>query len=298
MDTHSASIFSLQELIDTLVEERVAARRAEAQGAQRGPVTGFTELDRELGGALAPGLHIVQAAPGAGKTAFTLQVCGFCGFPAIFVSAEMSPISVFYRLIAQQVGIGLNDLQSTSLHEDGLRQHALMAAAQLCDLRIIDASIRPAPIRILQQAVHELTAKTGMAPLVVIDSIQAWAKATEASGSNNSEYDQISRGVRALVEFSSSARLPILGIAQRNRAGQERGGLFASKGTGDIEYCAETVLELGRGKDDRQDASGDVNVTVEILKNRHGSTGAEICLKFNGSRQTFRAGRQGRARLG
>jgi replicative DNA helicase len=51
-----------------------AAHESRLTGKPRGPVTGFKILDTELGGAFAPGVHSINGDPGAGKTAFVLQV--------------------------------------------------------------------------------------------------------------------------------------------------------------------------------------------------------------------------------
>ncbi len=55
------------------------AHEAYRTGAKRGPTTGLPSLDRELGGALAAGTHVLHAGPGAGKTALALQVAASCG---------------------------------------------------------------------------------------------------------------------------------------------------------------------------------------------------------------------------
>src|SRR5687768_2449406 len=77
-----------------------AAFDARVKGIPRGPVTGLAGVDEALGGVLQPGLHVVHGGPGVGKTALGLQIAATCGFPALYVSAEMRPLELLKRLTA------------------------------------------------------------------------------------------------------------------------------------------------------------------------------------------------------
>lgn len=77
---------------------------------------------------------------------------------------------------------------------------------------------------------------------------------------------------------------PVLGIAERNRAAMDKGGMAASAGSRKFEYAAETVLDLSRS-DDGPD--GEVTVTLAIQKNRNGGTSENVQLVFDGSHQHF-----------
>ncbi len=103
-DPNAPKVTLLSDLISDFVADTEAAAAARAAGHPRGPVTLLRDLDNALGGYLAPGLHILQASPGAGKTAFALQVAATCGFPALFVSAEMGLLEIFRRLVSRSTG--------------------------------------------------------------------------------------------------------------------------------------------------------------------------------------------------
>ena len=56
-------------------------------GVPREPVIGLASLDRELGGWLQPGLHILHSNSGTGKTALGWQAVTTARHPALFVFA-------------------------------------------------------------------------------------------------------------------------------------------------------------------------------------------------------------------
>ena len=62
---------------------------------------GLPTLDKNLGGRVAPGLSVIYGGPGIGKTAFALQTAATCGFPALYVSCEMSALELLRRIIAR-----------------------------------------------------------------------------------------------------------------------------------------------------------------------------------------------------
>lgn len=66
------------------------------------------------------------------------------------------------------------------------------------------------------------------------------------------------------------------------------GGLNAGAGTRKIEYGTETVIDLNRPKEAKEDGAGEVDIVLSLAKNRHGTVGRDIPLKFNGSLQRFR----------
>src|SRR5829696_3798503 len=90
----SAPVMRLGDLIGALRDDAAAAYEAKQSGKPRGPITRIPQLDDVLGGALQPGVHVLHASPGAGKTALALQIAATCGFPALFVTCEMAPLEL------------------------------------------------------------------------------------------------------------------------------------------------------------------------------------------------------------
>jgi replicative DNA helicase len=275
----------LDALVDELVADADAAHAAFVSGKPRGPVIGLGRVDEELGSYLAPGLHLVQAAPGAGKTAFGLQVASDCGCPALFVTAEMPPLELFRRLIARATGTYLGRLKRGELPPAHVAALARQTAARLPHLALLDATRAFADPDLLRSSAAMLRERMEAKHfLMVIDSLQVWARG--AARSEATEYDRVTLAVEAASRMAAALTCPILAPIHRNRAGQKEGGMHAGKGSGDLEYGAESLLELTPQKGAA--SGGEVkDVTLTICKNRHGRSDVEIPLRFEGRLQTF-----------
>jgi replicative DNA helicase len=275
----------LGDLIGELAAENDAAVEARKTGRPRGPVTQIKKLDEALGGFMANGLHIVQAGPGAGKTALSLQIASNCAFPTLYVSAEMHLLELFRRLIARTTSTFLGRLKTGELSTDDVRRLARQTAEQAPWVALLDATrsyVNPTAILAAASAIRERAGSSGV--LVVLDSLQYWAK----SAGDASEYDLVNAGLRSLCQIASQLSCPVLTISHRNRQGNKgEGGMFSSKGSGEIEYGAESILELSREKDTKPDAMGKVPVSLVVLKNRNGADGWVIPLEFTGRLQLF-----------
>jgi replicative DNA helicase len=274
----------LGDLLGSWEAEAWAAHEARVNGAPRGPLTGLSKLDRELGGAFSPGLHIVHGQPGAGKTAFALQVVAGCRCPALYVTCEMSPLELLRRMTARLTQTYLGRLKSGELCVEDSLTLARSATAQVPDVALADATqayaspiwIRDAALATRGQAQHLL---------IVVDSVHSWA---ESASSMATEYDALNAALAALRALSHQLCCPVLAVAERNRDSISRGGLSAGAGTRKIEYGAETVIDLTRDLSKREDMTGEVEVKVKLAKNRHGAAGKEVDLCFHGALQRFR----------
>lgn len=279
----------LVDLIEELCAEAEAAAAAKAANRPRGPQTGLAMLDEALGSFLAPGVHLLQAPPGAGKTAFALQLAALCAYPALFISCEMPRIELFRRVISRTTNTFLGKLKDGSLAADIIRQRAMTAAQKVPHLAIVDATRAYAhPFEDILPTARALRQRfEAESVLIVIDSLQVWAR---FGASDAAEYDRVNAAQAAASAIASELNCPLVAVSHMNRAGNRAqssrdgsGGLHAGKGSGDLEYAAETVLELKP-----RDKTGDVRqVDLSIHKNRHGESGLEIPLHFEGRVQRF-----------
>jgi len=273
----------LGDLLDDWQAHAEAAHDAYANGAPLGAVTGVRTLDRELGGALEPGVHVVLGSPGTGKSAFVLQAAASAGCPALLVTCEMSPLELLRRHTARITGTYLGRLKSGELSPSGSLELAKQAIAAAPDLVLADAT--------QAYASHAWIAKQaamvrGDSPhvLVIVDSIHSWA---EQAPGNFAEYDVLNESLAALRTVASKLQAPVLAVSERNRAGMAKGGLSSGAGSRKIEYGGSTVLDLQRDGDGGADAAGEVRINLKIEKNRNGAAGKTIALRFNGALQKF-----------
>jgi replicative DNA helicase len=282
----------LHQLVDGFLADTEAAAKARASGIPRGPVSGLKDLDEKLGGYFAPGLHVLQGGPGAGKTAFALQIASRCYYPCLYVTAEMPALELFRRLIARETKTFLGKLKSGEISGKDARRLALATVEKLPHLVLMDAGgayAAPSLIQDVAEAMREQRSVEHV--LVIIDSLQVWSKGVRSLDSGlaaASEYDLINAALISAEAIAQRLNCPVMMISHRNRVGQDKGGLHASKGSGDIEYMTESVIDLTAKKDQQQDANGDTEVTAHIVKNRHNAPNVYVPLRFCGRLQEFK----------
>jgi replicative DNA helicase len=282
----------LGDLLPEWQEEAKAAHEAFRTNTPRGPVTGFRGLDQALSGFLVPGLHVVHGNAGTGKTAFCLQVAATCGAWALYVSAEMGAMELFRRVVARTTGTFLGRLKTGEIPSDDSMQLAQRAARTAADLFLADASAGAVAYPgWVEEVATQMKEQAGKPPLILIDSIHSWA--AQCAPSDMAEYDFLNAGIGILRQIGQRLGSPVLAIAERNRASMKAGGLNAAAGTRQFEYSAETMLDLDRKDDAREDANGEVPLTLRLAKNRHGATGRTVKLLFHGALQRFREEKPG-----
>jgi replicative DNA helicase len=187
-----AQVYCLGDLLQPLIADNDAAIAAMQTGQPRGPQTGIPALDKGLGGFLAPGLHILQASPGAGKTTMALQIASDCQHPALYISAEMPTLESFKRLIARQTSTFLGNLNG-QIASRNLEDLAHLTIGKLPHLAIMDATAGMAGVDLIRQAAEAIcAAANAKAVLIVLDSLHVWARGLLRG--MGSDYEIISEG--------------------------------------------------------------------------------------------------------
>ncbi len=286
----------LCDLANDLLAEESASRQAKISGLAAGPITGIKTLDKEIGGFLAKGIHVFLASPGAGKTAFALQVAANCGCPALYITSEMLRIELLRRIVARETNTFLARLRGGELDDEELIR-LLRATAFACPkLALYDATSGATCQSIHQKALALRERFNAPHVLIIIDSVTDWAfQATQsevagAPAANLTEFQMAEGALNGLKALAADLQCPIIAIAHRSRVGQKAQGadkLHAAKATGRYEYIAESVWDLQRDVMDKPDRDGTTKAEFTLLKNRHGRTGASLFLKFEGRVQRF-----------
>ena len=283
------------DLAGELLSQEALSREARASGQAPGPVTGIPTLDEEIGGFLARGLHVLLAAPGAGKTSLALQIAGTCGCPALYVTSEMPRVELLRRIVSRTTRTYLGQLRGGKMDAAAIANR-IRLAAQVCPmLALYDATIATASVADIKEKADALMLRfEAKHVLIVVDSVTDWAMSTANSIPDSmAESDErviAERALNGLKSLTSDLSGAVLAIAHRNRAGQGAGGsnrLHAAKGSGRYEYIAESVFDLDRDTGQEPDKEHRTEAKLTLLKNRHGGAGIEIPLYFEGRVQTF-----------
>ena len=196
----------------------------------------------------------------------------------------MSPLELFRRLTARVTNTYLGRLKSGEFEPAASVMLARKTVEAVPNLVLADATRAWAPPGWVKQAA-EMAKGNGRDVLIVVDSVHSWAEGAPVEAS---EYDRLGWALGSLRTIAGALNCPILAIAERNRASMAKGGISAGAGSRKFEYGGESVLDLGREENATPDAGGEVEVTITLAKNRNGSPGRKIKLKFHGALQRFR----------
>jgi replicative DNA helicase len=207
----------------------------------------------------------------------------------------MPLLELFRRLISRQTRTFLGRLKTGELGGREAQRLALSTIEQLSHLALMDCTNSYADVESICTAAEGLCeAMNSPQVLVVIDSLTVWAKAAVRNSADLigiGEYEIINQGVLGCTNIANFLKSPVIALSHRNRQGNKsEGGLHAAKGSGSIEYEAETVLDLEHIDRDQRapDSNGDVKIKITACKNRNGIPNISVPLLFNGRTQSFR----------
>lgn len=279
----------------------IALALRDGRHAQEALPTGIASLDEALGGGLYPGLSILGAPSGCGKTALALQVAENAaanGTPILFATLEQPAHELVARGVARRCGLLGAPIGARRSMDPGTLQGMEAEAfdrALAAYVEEVGAGMafmdRPGAFSAEEVAdeARALARSSGRAPLVVVDYLQLLA-----AERGEVERQTVTRSVIALKGISKELACPVLAISSLNRGGYRSAAMDAFKESGSVEYTADLLLALsehtGRGeKRPGRDAARVVDVC--ILKNRFGPAGGAadpISLAFEPASGHFR----------
>ena len=241
-------------------------------GRMRGVPTGFTDMDKILGGLQNSDLVILAARPSMGKTSLALDIARNVAVlenkPVGLFSLEMSKDQLANRLLASMANINLWNLLNARLTNDDYSrlQHA-MGSLSDAPLYIDDAG----SVNILQMRAmaRRLKANKGLS-LIVIDYLQLM----EPMNKYASPVQQVTENSRALKMLAKELNVPVLVLSQLSRAVEARvpqiPRLADLRESGAIEQDADVVMMIYR-EDKYNENSLQKNIAkVLIEKHRNG----------------------------
>ena len=257
-------------------------------GKMRGVPTGFTDLDKILGGLQKSDLVILAARPSMGKTSLALDIARNAAIRhkhhvAIF-SLEMSVHQLVDRVISAESYVDSWKLRTGKVNseEELARIRDAMAALSSAPIYIDDESSNN--IVKMKAEARRLKGEFGL-DLIIVDYLQLMVPRT----SSESMVQQVTEISRSLKQLARELEVPVIALSQLSRAVEQRGGkprLSDLRDSGSIEQDADVVMFIHR--EDKQNELSDQKNIAEIMieKHRNGPTGS-IKLYFDEARTSF-----------
>jgi len=249
--------------------------------------TGFYELDEMLGGFQKSDLIIIAARPSMGKTALALTLARNAAVdhkvPVGIFSLEMATMQLIIRMLCAEGRLNAHLVRTGKLpSEEGIKlsknAHRLIESPLY-----IDDTPAQTVLEIRAKA-RRLKAEKNIG-MIVIDYLQLM-QGPSNSESREREISHISRSLKSLAK---ELNIPVIALAQLNRAVEtrtdKRPQLSDLRESGSIEQDADVVLFLNRPeyygiKNFANDSTSTEGVAEVIIgKQRNGPTG-EVRLAF------------------
>lgn len=263
--------------------------------------TGFRNFDKCFGG-LNPGLYVIGGMPGAGKTAFLLQIAdnlSLSGVPVICFPLEMSQNELITRSLSRLsylkvVGdekfdrtyvLTYDDIikrkdASNPIDENEERKKFFEECVRLYrddyapNLYFVRDENRMSLDSIFK-IVEEFLCVENKVPVIIIDYLQILKQCNEHSSAK----DSIDENITKLKNFSAKHNLPVLMASSLNRDSYGRNSLASYKESGGIEYGVDVAITLSQ-KDNEKTGVNQYfrmnaidwyrRINLTILKNRNG----------------------------
>jgi replicative DNA helicase len=249
--------------------------------------TGFYELDELLGGFQKSDLIIVAARPSMGKTAFALTLARNAAIehkvPVGIFSLEMSTMQLIIRLLCAEGRLNAHLVRTGKLpNEEGVKLSR--NAHKLIESPIYVDDMPAQTVLEIRAKARRLKAEKNIG-MIIIDYLQLMQGPTNIE-SREREISHISRSLKSLAK---ELNIPVIALAQLNRAVEtrtdKRPQLSDLRESGSIEQDADVVLFLNRPEyygiktfpDDATPTDGVAEIIIG--KQRNGPTG-DVRLAF------------------
>ncbi|MCK9253018.1 MAG: replicative DNA helicase [Clostridiaceae bacterium] len=268
---------SIKEIMGRTVNELAAIARG--QPRQKLVLTGFSQLDRILGGLRPGGLIIVAARPAMGKSAFALNIAQKAAtlhhVPAAIFSLEMSKEEISNRLLSSQSLVNARSLSSGELLPEDWEKIARALPPLYASPIYIDDRSGTSVMEMMSKCRQlKLENKLG---LVIVDYLQLMNASQSRTESRQQEISEISRTLKIMARELS---VPVIALSQLSRACEMRSEkkplLSDLRDSGAIEQDADVVIFLYREKyyATEQAVTETEDAEIIIAKNRQGATGS------------------------
>jgi replicative DNA helicase len=245
------------------------------RGELIGIPTGYTRIDKLLGGLQRSDLVILAARPSVGKTSlalgFALNAAKKYGQRIAFFSLEMSNEQVIQRLISAETGIDAQRLRRGEIEQDEWGRF-MKAASDLAEIYFFIDDTPGASALELRTKARRLHAEVGV-DLIVVDYLQLM-RGDYRSENRVQEISSISRSLKALAR---ELNVPVLALSQLSRSVESRSDkrpiLSDLRESGALEQDADVVMFIYRDEMYNDNTEWPNIADIMIAKHRNGPTG-------------------------
>lgn len=248
--------------------------------------SGYIDMENMLGGFHKSDLIILAARPSMGKTALALSFARnaavMYGVPILVFSLEMSTLQLVVRLLCAEARINAHQARSGRLTSEQLASLPINASKLIRSKIFIDDSPVQTMLEIRAKS-RRLVRDKGVG-MIIVDYLQLITSAQKYD-SREREISEISRGLKQLAK---ELNVPVLALAQLNRAVEARKDrrplLSDLRESGSIEQDADVVMFINRPEvyeteEEVQKRNLAGLAEIIIAKHRNGPTG-DVNLRF------------------
>ena len=253
------------------VMEIERALMAQGKMVLPGLETGWTALDKAIGGLVDGHLVIVGARPGCGKSTFCLNMMRTLGIknqsPVAFFSLEMNSEECFMKLLSMESTVCYSKLRDRNFSTTERDLFIEPSIHKVAGGHIYIEDQQNMPIDTLISRARRLKELYGI-KAIFIDYL---GYITTTLHKNN-KVEQVSSICAQLKGLAKSLSVPVVCICQLSRAGavEKRGPIMSDlRDSGQIEANADEIILLHRPEqEDSNSMPGKLEVILE--KNRFG----------------------------
>jgi replicative DNA helicase len=241
----------------------MAAAAYKRDGQLVGVPTGFTDLDKLLGGLHQSDLVIIAARPSMGKTALATNIAYHAASTkqrkdgpdgteieetesVAFFSLEMSAEQLATRVISEQAHVRSDAIRRGDVREEEYNRVFAVSQA-LHGLKLFIDDTPALTMSQIRTRARRLKRQHGLS-LIIIDYLQLINPPANSRGDNRvQEVSQITRGLKALAK---ELNVPVIALSQLSRAVEQREDkrpqLSDLRESGSIEQDADVVTFIYR----------------------------------------------------
>jgi replicative DNA helicase len=267
---------------------------SQQRGTLSGVPTGFTDLDRLLGGLQRSDLIILAARPAIGKSACALSIAHNAAVRhrqriGIF-SLEMSQEQMVQRLVSMDARIDQQRLR-TGWIEDHEWERIVEAMGTLSEATILIDDTAGISALQLRSKARQWVAEYGSLDLIIVDYLQLMRVADGAAKRSDNRVQIVDEIASELKALARELNIPVLALAQLSRAVEQRHSkvpqLSDLRESGGLEQTADVVLFIYRDEVYNPETERRNQADIIVAKHRNGPVG-EVVLYFERSQTRFR----------